>query len=132
MSTARSLRTGWRAFGYAGMGLLALGGCTALRPVKEPGDYIESVQPKVVRLTKSDGSQIVMVGARLQNDTLMGFVAHRDTPVGVFEEVPFNDVAKVEAQQWAGDRTVVAITAGALVWAGFTYLVVRHVENSNP
>jgi len=130
----RTPSTRWRAIGATAVSVLALGvcGCTALRPVNAPGEYIESIRPKVVRITRSDGSQFLMVGARLENDTLMGFVAHKDEPVGVFEEMPFSDVSKLEAQQWASDRTVAAVTAGAVVWAGLSYLIIRHIEDTNP
>jgi hypothetical protein len=108
--------------------ILAAGGCTALRPVKQPADYIESIQPKLVRVTKNDGSKFLMTGAHIENDTLMGFIQVKGEAVGTFDELPWTEVSKVEAQQWAGDRTLAAIAGGIIVWGGFTYLLIRHVN----
>jgi len=109
--------------------VLAVSGCTALRPVKSPADYIESVQPKVVRVYTTSSDRFLMTGAHIENDTLMGFVAEKGAAVGTFKEMPWGDVTKIEAQQWAGDLTVAAVAGGLLAWAGFTYLVIHHVQD---
>ena len=119
-------RLGALARAGAALFIVILSGCTAMRPVKT--SYIESVQPKVVRITDGTGSYY-MIGAHLQGDTLMGFVQRPGGAIGEFRELALGDVTKVEAQQYAGGKTVLAITGGILAWAGFTYLVIRQVES---
>ena len=102
-------------------------GCTSMSPVKQPENYIESQQPKVVRITRSNGSKFLMVGARLNGDTLMGFVETPGGAVGEFTEFPFGDVTRVEAQQYAHGKTVLAILGGVLGWAALTAIVIHQV-----
>jgi hypothetical protein len=96
--------------------LFVLGGCVTMHKVKTPQTYLESSHPKVVRVTRQDGQQFIMIGAHLEADTLMGFVQH---PSGIheFEELPLGEVSKLEAEQRSGPRTALAIGAGV---AGFS------------
>ena len=110
-------------------GILFLGGaCSTMRPVPEPTRYIESVRPKLVRITDTDGQQYLMVGARLQHDTVMGFVQDPATPIGEFRELPMKNVAKLEAQQYVHTRTALAVFGAFAAWAALTYAVVRHED----
>lgn len=122
----------WGAAARAGAALLivALGGCTSMSPVKTPANYIESVQPKLVRVTRADGTRFNMTGAHLQGDTLMGFVVHEGGAMGEFTEMPLGDVKSVEAQQYAHGKTALAIMAGIGAWAVVTYVYVSIIENS--
>lgn len=98
--------------------------------VKTPANYIESVQPKLVRVTRSDGTRFNMTGAHLQGDTLMGFVVHPGGAMGEFTELPLGDVKQVEAQQYAHGKTALAIVAGIGAWAAITYTYVSIIESS--
>jgi hypothetical protein len=111
--------------------LLLVSGCTAIRPVRAPTTYIESMRPKFVRITRTDGSRFVMIGAHLHVDTLMGFVEDGSGKIGEFQEVPVHEISKVEAQQWAPARTVLAITGGLFVCSVIIYAVKKH-EDSAP
>ena len=119
----------------AAIALLASSACTAMRPIKQPGDYIESVQPKLVRVTCNNGETFKMIGAHVDHDgpnqMIVGFVQPKDSAVGMFREVPLSTVSKVEAEQWASDRTALAITGGILAWIGFTYLVIHHADTGS-
>ena len=68
----RSLSVAWCA-GIA-LALVALNGCVAMRRLKTPRNDLESLHPKVVRVTRQDGQRFIMIGAHLDVDTLMGFV----------------------------------------------------------
>jgi len=105
-----------------------VGGCSTMHTVSAPARYIESQRPKLVRITPWGGASFFMVGARLENDTVMGFVQDPKGAIGQFRELPFDSVAKVEAQQYAHARTAAAIMGGLAVWAAITYAVVRHED----
>ena len=133
MFTGRvDLQRGWSAAARAGAALLvlALGACTSMSPVKTPANYIESVQPKMVRITRNDGTRFNMIGAHLQGDTLMGFVVQPNGAMGEFTELPLGDAKVVEAQQYAHGKTALAIVGGIAAWAAITYAYVSIIESS--
>lgn len=108
---------------------LMVAACSSMRTVPAPSRYIESVRPKLIRITETDGSRFFMVGARLQHDTVMGFVQDSKRPIGEFRELPVGNIAKLEAQQYVHTRTALAVLGGFAGWAVLTYMVVRH-ENT--
>ena len=108
---------------------MILGACTSLSPVKTPANYIESTQPKVVRITRTDGSKFLMVGAHLSGDTVMGFVQRPTCAIGEFQEFPLGDVKQVEGEQYAPGKTVLAILGGVGAWAALTAVVISRVEH---
>jgi hypothetical protein len=110
---------------------LLLGACTSMHTVPTPTRYIESVRPKLVRITQTDGSRFFMVGVRLQGDTVMGFVQDPKRPMGEFRELPVGSIAKLEAQQYVHTRTALAVLGGFAGWAVVTYLVVRHEDTQS-
>lgn len=126
---ATSPRLGFRARAGAALLVVIAAGCTSMSPVKQPQNYIESQQPKVVRITRNNGSKFMMVGARLSGDTLMGFVETKGGAVGEFTEFPFGEVTRVEAQQYAHGKTVLAILGGVLGWAALTAVVIHQVTH---
>jgi hypothetical protein len=111
--------------------MLVLAGCTTMRPVRRPANYIESVQPKLIRVTGHDGTRVLMTGAHLEGDTLMGFVARPGGAMGEFTEMSLRDVTMVEAQQYAGWKTAAAISGGLAAWAVITFAFVKYIEASN-
>lgn len=134
MSTGRAASSSrWSAAARAGAALLilAVGGCTAMRPVKQPANYIEAVQPKLIRVTRTDGTKFNMIGAHLSGDTLMGFVQKPSGVMGEFEEMPLGDLQKVEAQQYAHGLTALAILGGVAAWAGITYVFIKSIESGS-
>jgi hypothetical protein len=91
---------------WSGLLAVALSGCTAMRGLKQPTDYIESVHPKLVRVTQSNGTKFFMTAPRVMRGMLMGFVKHPPDPVAEFEAVPFSAITRVEAQEPTPYRTV--------------------------
>ena len=92
---------------------LALGACSSMKTLRTPGTYIESVRPKLIRITQTDGSRYFMIGARMDGDAVMGFVQERKSVMGEFREVPLADVAKVEAQQYVHTMTALAVASAS-------------------
>ena len=69
----RGIRLGSPGLGGAAMLIAAATvGCTGMVRLKEPAHFIESAQPKLVRVTRADGTKLELVGARVWSDTLMG------------------------------------------------------------
>ncbi len=102
-----------------------------MRPLSRPANYIEAVQPKLVRVTRTDGTRVLMTGARLQGDTLTGFIQRPSGAMGEFTEMPLTEVSTVEAQRYATGKTALAVAGALLAWAGITYAFVKHIEASN-
>jgi hypothetical protein len=119
-----------RVVTYAAAASLAisLGACSTMKAVPAPARYIEAERPKLLRLTQSDGSRVMMIGARMEGDTVMGFVQTSKTSLGEFREVPMQDITKVEAQQYTHTLTALAIMGAFVGWAAITYAVVRQVD----
>jgi len=110
---------------------LASGACTSMSPVKEPTNYIESVTPKMIRVTRTDGQKFTMIGAHISGDTLMGFTERPGGAMGEFTELPIGDVKVVEAQQYAHGKTALAIIGGVGAWALITYGYVKVIESNS-
>jgi hypothetical protein len=102
-----------------------------MRPVPRPANYIEAVQPKLIRVTRKDSTKVLMTGAHVQGDTLMGFVQRPGGAMGEFTEISLADVATVEAQRYATGKTMLAVAGGLVVWAGIAYAFVKYVEATN-
>ena len=62
------------------LALVLLAACISMRKVKDPTNYITTVRPKLVRITRKDSTQLSMIGAQFNGDTVFGFV---DNPHGV-------------------------------------------------
>ena len=110
------------------LGAAVLAACTSMHKVKDPTNYITTVRPKLVRVTEKDGSRLSVIGAQVQGDTIYGFV---DRPHGVmheYTEIPLQNVAQVEAQQWAHQKTLLAVGGGLAASAGIIYLYVKQAE----
>jgi hypothetical protein len=86
------------------------------------------VRPKLVRVTRTDGTQVNVTGAHMEGDTLVGFVERPGGVMGEFTEIPLSDVSGVEAQQYASGKTALAVAAVLVGWAAFVYGVVKFVE----
>ncbi|HUL49652.1 MAG TPA: hypothetical protein VLT79_06560 [Gemmatimonadales bacterium] len=108
--------------------VILLAGCTSMKKVKDPTNYITTVRPKLVRVTETNGSKLSVVGAQVEGDTISGFV---DQPNGVmhqYTEIPLQQVTEVEAQQWAHEKTLLAVGGGLAASAGIIYLYVKQAE----
>lgn len=104
--------------------LLLLGsvGCTGMVRLKTPASYIETAQPRLVRVTRPDGTRIEMIGARVWSDTLMGFVTHESGAIAEFREMPLAELTKVEAEARDPKRTAFMIGGAAAGFASAWYL----------
>lgn len=107
--------------------LLALSGCVTMRRVKAPTSYLEASHPKVVRVTRADGNQFIMIGAHLDADTLMGFV-QQSGGIHQFQEMTLAEVSRLEAEQRSPMRTGLAIGAGVAGFASAWFLLYRQAE----
>jgi len=102
--------------------MVAATACTGMVRLKAPASYIETNQPKLVRVTRANGVQMNMVGARVWSDTLMGFVLHEGGSVAEFQEMPLAELQKVEAEARDPRRTGMLIAGAAAGFAGAWYL----------
>lgn len=120
---------GWRARGPSAAVLLLVSAtaCVGMVRVKKPVDYFGIAHPKIVRVTNPDGSRFIMVGAHLENDTLMGFV-QRASGIHQFEELSLTNISKVEAEQRDPKKTAVAISAGVIGFGAAWYALYRQAE----
>ena len=99
-----------------------------------PQQLLTEEQPGKIRVTLTDGSQVVLQQPRVSGDTLMGRVAGKGrTPSGemfVSEQmsIPLSDVADVAIQRTDAGKTTafilgtVVVVGGAVVLVG--YLIV--------
>ena len=111
---------------FALAAVLTLAGCSAMRPVR--ASYITSEQPKLVMITRTDGSRVALVGARVLGDTVIGFTFDPARPIGEYQELPLSEVKQVEAERYAWWRTTGMIGAGLVAWGGLTAFIIHEVE----
>ena len=102
--------------------MLGATACTGMVRLKEPAHYIETAQPKLVRVTRTDGTKLDLVGARVWSDTLMGFVTYSGGVVAEFREMPLSELSKVEAEARDSRKTAFMIGGAAAGFAGAWYL----------
>jgi hypothetical protein len=107
---------------------LTLGACSSMKTLKSPTSYVESVRPKLIRITQTDGQRFNMIGARIEGESVMGFVQEPNGVMGEFREVPFSDVRKVEAQQYVHTLTALAVLGSFVAWGALTYAVAHHED----
>jgi hypothetical protein len=103
--------------------ILGAVGCTVVRPVSQPAQYIPQNNPDVVVVVYKDRSQVPVVQPRMNGDTLVGTWAGLGEPV----VVPMDQVERIEARQKDKKRTtllIAGVTAATVagVWA-FTQLI---------
>ena len=106
--------------------VVLLAGCSAMRPVQK--SYITTDQPKLVMVTRTDGSRVALVGARMVGDTVTGFTYDPQRPIGEYQEMPLSDIKVLEAQQYTWLRTGAVIGAGLVAWGGLTAFIIWEVE----
>lgn len=92
-------------------------------------------QPATVRVTRMDGSQIVLMRAVVQGDTLSGdtlAVSGRDTSEQRHIRIPLSEVQQIATRVPSADRTVglgLGIAAGlAAAWFVFVAVVVANCD----
>ncbi len=105
------------------MSLLALNACASMRRLNTPADYIESQHPDVVRITRADGTRLLMSGARVLHGTVAGFVQPAGDSIAEFQAVPLDAIAFVETKQWSTRRTLFLV-GGVGVALGVGYLLI--------
>jgi hypothetical protein len=108
---------------------LTLGACSAMKTIPAPARYIESVRPKLIRITQTDGQRYEMIGARVDGQEMMGFVQQPNGGLGEFREIPLSDIQKVEAQQYVHTLTALAVLSSFVAWGAITWAVAHH-ENT--
>jgi hypothetical protein len=133
MSIRVNARFSMRAAVIAGGSLLVLaaGACTSMQTVKQPANYIEAASPKYIKITKSSGETVTMIGAHMSGDTVMGFVERPGGAIGEFTELPITDVTQVQAQQYAHGKTLLAILGAVGAWSLITYGYVKVIESNS-
>jgi hypothetical protein len=91
-------------------------GCTTLRPVARPQEFIPSRRPDRIWVTRADNSKIVLDGPRLLGDTLVGWFR------GDYQEILLLETRMITVRQPAGRRT--ALLVGTLAVVGVALIAV--------
>ena len=102
--------------------LLALSGCaTWHHQALEPRTLIERDQPKVVRVTRTDRSQVVLLHPTVAGDSLRGSSQGREY------SMPLSDISSVSVERFspAGFAVGVLVVGGlvALMVAGSSFTI---------
>jgi hypothetical protein len=100
--------------------LAAVAGCSTLRPVAEPAQYISEEHPDLVRVVnKQHGSVVMIAHPRVSGDSVIG------TRAGEMHQVAvrLKDVHSVQAKRVSGGRTMLLL-AGLAAAAGLTGYVI--------
>ena len=86
----------------------SLVGCTVIRPVRHPADYIQAKHPHRVLVTRSDDSIVTLVHPTITADSIVGFDGTRDV------RLPLTDLKTVEVRCFDGEGTGLIVGAAAL------------------
>jgi len=93
-------------------------GCTALREIPRQ-DYVERVPKQIVHVLARNGTNYELETARVEADTLVGFLRHGvEGPIEEFEtvRVPLDDVQSISARRIDWYRTgLIGATAAAVI-----------------
>lgn len=102
--------------------MVSLTGCSTLRPIAAPRQYITTERPARIWVTREDGSRVAMDTPRLLGDTLVGWVDGR------YVEILLPDRSQVLGRQPAAGRTVFLISGVVAVGA----LLISALASSGP
>jgi hypothetical protein len=97
--------------------LAATVGCTTLRPVARPQEFIPSRRPERIWVTRADNSKIVLDGPRLLGDTLVGWFR------GNYQEILLPETRWITVREPAPRRTLLLAASFAGVGAGVLYML---------
>jgi hypothetical protein len=116
-----AMRRALRALALLAM-MIGVGGCFAWKTV---GALPRSADlPADTRLTKYDGTTIILAQSRIENDTIRGYVDGSH----VRYVIPLAAVDLIEARQLQPKQSVIA---GVLV-GGLVYVVVKGLQATQP
>ena len=111
-SPLASLRTFRSAIGYLLL-LTYLPACTSWHVgTPTPAAFVQREQPEHVRVTRVDGSQIMLVGPNVQGDTLYGkreTLTARSEPTTEPFSVPLADVQSVAVRRFSAGKTLLLV-----------------------
>jgi hypothetical protein len=110
-------RSGWMRPAVCAVLIASLAGCSTLRPVTTPQEFIPAARPDRIWVTRADNSKLMMEGPRLLGDTLVGWVAGR------YQEILLPETRFMSVRQPAPKRTAFLIAGGVIVGAGLLYLL---------
>jgi hypothetical protein len=101
--------------------------CTSWKtPAVSPQELVAGETPKAVRVTRSDGSQVVVIRPRVTGDNLTGQRPGRTDASHPAQEVvvvPLSDIRSVAVRRGDTGRTVLLIVGLGLTAAAATLLV---------
>ena len=103
----------------AAFSVACLIGCTAVRPVQHPADYILNKHPHRVTLTRAGGSTTTLYHPHVLGDSVTGFDGSTDVTL------PLDGSAVVEARQLDPLRTSVLVGTVTLATAATWLLMSR-------
>ena len=91
--------------------------CTAVAPIRSPGQFVSTHQPPRLWITRSDNSVVLLESPKAVGDTLAGFVE------GQYVEVPLANVRQVRARRAVPSRTALLVGAGVVAAAGMALVI---------
>lgn len=97
--------------------LLTSAACSSLQPVREPVQYIPTVNPDLVYVTFHNRAQVPLARPRVSGDSLIGTLQGLSRPWGV----PLSQVQVVEAMQRDKKRTTLLIAGLGVVTVAGAY-----------
>jgi len=103
------------------VGVLALGGCASLQPLRDPAVDIAGASPRVVYVTHKTGVQLMLTAPRVSGDSLIGTWEGADRELAL----PLRDVQRVEAVRRDKTRTTLLIAGVSVAAVAIGYQLTR-------
>lgn len=110
-------------------GWMTCAGCHSWQPTTATPEAVLVSGSADVRLVKTDGTILEVYDARLSGDTIRGHDGGSKATIAVASR----DIVSMTVRQFSGDRTALAVVAGALaVAAGFVLLLLLVADSIAP
>jgi hypothetical protein len=108
--------------------MVAATGCSALRPVSKPAEFVAEQQPELVRVVeKQNGAVLLLVNPTLNGDTLIGMRPEGRHRVAL----PLDQIHSLSARRIHGPRTALLLGAMAALTGLTTYAILTNGADNN-